>query len=101
MAESSIQHLIEDGVRRDGHVVTAPQGGPVPLSQWRRRVWLPALRETDLAPLRVHDLRHTAVALWIAAGATPTEIAARAGHTSGGDPSSTATDTCCRARRTG
>jgi integrase len=28
------------------------------------------------------DLRHTAVALWIATGATPKEVAARAGHTS-------------------
>jgi integrase len=32
--------------------------------------------------LRIHDLRHTAVALWIAAGASPQEVAARAGHTS-------------------
>jgi integrase len=32
--------------------------------------------------LRIHDLRHTAVALWIAAGATPKEVAVRAGHTS-------------------
>jgi hypothetical protein len=29
-----------------------------------------------------HDLRHTAVALWIAAGANPEEVAARAGHAS-------------------
>jgi integrase len=29
-----------------------------------------------------HDLRHTAVALWIAAGATPKEVTVRAGHTS-------------------
>jgi hypothetical protein len=29
-----------------------------------------------------YDLRHTAVALWIAAGATPKEIATRAGHSS-------------------
>ncbi len=28
-----------------------------------------------------HDLRHTAVALWMAAGANPKEVAARAGHT--------------------
>ena len=32
--------------------------------------------------LRPHDLRHTAVAFWIAAGASPKEIATRAGHTS-------------------
>ena len=32
--------------------------------------------------LRIHDLRHTAVALWMAAGAGPKQVAARAGHTS-------------------
>ena len=32
--------------------------------------------------LRIHDLRHMAVALWIAAGAGPKEVATRAGHTS-------------------
>jgi len=35
-----------------------------------------------LPGLRIHDLRHTAVALWIAAGASPKEVAVRAGHTS-------------------
>jgi hypothetical protein len=38
--------------------------------------------ERRLDGLRIHDLRHTAVALWIAAGANPKEVAARAGHTS-------------------
>lgn len=32
--------------------------------------------------VRVHDLPHTSVAVWIAAGANPKQIAARAGHTS-------------------
>jgi integrase len=32
--------------------------------------------------LRIHDLRQTAVALWIAAGAGPKEVAARARHAS-------------------
>ena len=35
-----------------------------------------------LEGLRIHDLRHTAVALWIAAGAGPKDVATRAGHTS-------------------
>jgi hypothetical protein len=46
------------------------------------RVWRPATRAASLDSLRIHDLRHTAVALWIAAGANPKEIAARAGHAS-------------------
>jgi integrase len=37
---------------------------------------------TGLSPLRPHDLRHTAVALWIAAGASPLEVSRRAGHAS-------------------
>jgi integrase len=45
-------------------------------------LWVPATRAAGLQGLRIHDLRHTAVALWIAAGATPKEVAVRAGHTS-------------------
>src|SRR5438034_584810 len=63
-------------------------------SLFRRRVWAPACVATGLGSitkvdghdhyegLRLHDLRHTAVALWIAAGASPKELAVRAGHTS-------------------
>ena len=40
------------------------------------------MRVAGLAPLRPHDLRHTAVALWIAAGANPKEVSVRAGRTS-------------------
>jgi integrase len=52
------------------------------VSNFRVNFWRPATVEANLAGLRIHDLRHTAVALWIAAGASPKEIAARAGHTS-------------------
>ena len=45
-------------------------------------MWRPATRRAELDGLRIHDLRHTAVALWIAVGANPKEVAARAGHTS-------------------
>ena len=44
--------------------------------------WQPAVKRAGLAPLRPPDLRHTAVAFWIAAGAQPLEVARRAGHTS-------------------
>ena len=61
---------------------TAPQGGPLRVIGFRARVWRPATRKAELEGLRIHDLRHTAVALWIAAGAGPKEVATRAGHTS-------------------
>jgi hypothetical protein len=51
-------------------------------NNFRRRIWRPAVRAAEFDGLRIHDLRHTAVALWIAAGASPKEVARRAGHTS-------------------
>jgi len=66
----------------DGWVFTADKGGVLRPSNFRVKVWLPAVRAAELAPLRPHDLRHTAVALWIAAGANPKEVSVRAGHTS-------------------
>jgi integrase len=66
----------------DAHVFTAERGGVLRTSNFRTKVWLPAVRAAGLEPLRPHDLRHTAVALWIAAGANPKEVAVRAGHTS-------------------
>jgi integrase len=66
----------------DDLVFTAPQGGPLRVNGFRARVWRPATRAAGLDGLRIHDLRHTAVALWIAAGANPKEVSARAGHAS-------------------
>jgi integrase len=52
------------------------------MSNFRNRFWYPALRRSNLGELRIHDLRHTAVSLWIAAGATPKEVQTWAGHAS-------------------
>lgn len=75
-------HLRAWPVHPDEPVFHAPEGGPVRLATWRRRFWAPAVTSAGVAPLRPHDLRHTAVALWIAAGASPKELATRAGHSS-------------------
>jgi integrase len=66
----------------DAPVFTAPAGGPLRATGFRGRVWRPATIAAGLEGLKIHELRHTAVALWIAAGASPKEVAARAGHTS-------------------
>jgi hypothetical protein len=63
-------------------VFKAQGGGQLRISNFRRNLWRPAVADANLEGLRIHDLRHTAVALWIAAGASPKEVAARAGHTS-------------------
>jgi integrase len=66
----------------NSQVFTAPIGGPLRVRSFRARFWVPATKAAGLEGLRIHDLRHTAVALWIAAGASPKEVAVRAGHTS-------------------
>ncbi|MCA1839897.1 MAG: site-specific integrase [Actinobacteria bacterium] len=63
-------------------VFQSPTGGPLRKSLFRTRFWLPAIEQAGLVPLRVHDLRHTAISFWIYAGAHVREITARAGHTS-------------------
>ena len=81
-ADPLAEHLTAFARGPEDLVFTAPEGGPVSLNVWRRRFWVPALKAAGLGHLRPHDLRHTAVALWIAAGAHPKEVAVRAGHTS-------------------
>jgi integrase len=75
-------HLRSYPAGPDDLVFRSSEGEPTRLSNWRRRSWEPAVTAGKLEHLRPHDLRHTAVALWIAAGASPKEIAARAGHSS-------------------
>jgi len=77
------QHLAErTGPAADALVFTSPDGGVLHPPNWRRRFWEPAVLAAGLEPLRIHDLRHTAISLWLAAGDNPKEVSRRAGHTS-------------------
>jgi integrase len=66
----------------DGLVFTAPEGGYVRLENFRRRVWAPATVAAGVAPLRIHDLRHTCASLAIAAGADVKVLQRMLGHAS-------------------
>jgi integrase len=81
VVEALAEQLARPG-SADDLVFVGPQGGTFRLAGFRHRIWRPATLAAELDGLRIHDLRHTAVALWIAAGANPKEVAARAGHTS-------------------
>jgi integrase len=74
--------LAHPGVDPDTLVFRSPDGLPIRATLFRRRFWNPAVTAAGLAPLRIHDLRHTAVSLWISEGANPKQVAAMAGHTS-------------------
>jgi integrase len=63
-------------------VFTSPGNGPLRRTNWRRRAWTPAVRESVGEPLRFHDLRHSHAAMLIAQGEHPQVIRDRLGHRS-------------------
>jgi integrase len=67
---------------RNGHVFTTPNGQPLRRTNFRRRVWQPAVAASVGEPCRFHDLRHSHAALLIAQGTHPKAIQARLGHAS-------------------
>lgn len=78
--EALKEHIARFPPDEGGFVFTAEDGGLVRRSNFRKRVWLPALSAAGLKSIRFHDLRHTAAALAIAVGAHPKALQARLGH---------------------
>ena len=66
----------------DDLVFTAPGGGVLRNTNFRSRVFDRAKKELGLPGLRVHDLRHTAASLAIAAGANVKAVQSMLGHAS-------------------
>ncbi len=66
----------------DGLVFVGPAGAPLRRTNFRQRVWLPALRTAGLPAMHFHDLRHTGNGLTANAGANLRELMTRMGHTS-------------------
>jgi integrase len=66
----------------DNLVFTGPHGAMLRRSNFRRRVWLPALADAGLPDIHFHDLRHTGNILTATAGASLRELMARMGHAS-------------------
>jgi integrase len=70
------------GPEADALVFRSTTGQPLRRAGFRRDWWLPAVAAAGLDGLRFHDLRHTFVSLWVAAGAHAKEVSVRAGHSS-------------------
>jgi integrase len=66
----------------DALVFTGQKGAPLRRSGFHRRWWVPAVNAIGADGLKFHELRHTFVALWVAAGANAKEVSVRAGHSS-------------------
>ena len=70
-------------VAPDELVFTAPNGGPLRTSNFRRNTWAPACRTSGMPEgFLVHDLRDTATSLMISAGASIKAVQRALGHAS-------------------
>jgi integrase len=76
------EHLLEfvDG-SADSLVFTAPGGGPL-FRSWGRTVLRPAVTRANLDEITFHVLRHSFVAIMVAAGCNVREVSEWAGHNS-------------------
>ena len=78
-----LEHKERFGGGPDDYVFRAPKGGPVRLANFRNRYWHRAVTAAGIdAGFAIHDQRHTAVSLWIAAGINVKEVSEFAGHES-------------------
>jgi integrase len=69
------------GKAPDAWLFEAPRGGPLRESNWKRSVgWSAATAAAGLHGFRVHDLRHTAASVWLAARADPKVVQRVLGH---------------------
>jgi len=69
------------GTAPDAWLFDAPRGGPLRESNWKRSVgWRAATAAAGVPGFRVHDLRHTAASVWLAAGADPKVVQRVLGH---------------------
>lgn len=76
------EHIQQFAVGRDDLLFTSVTGTVLRPYQFRRRHFHAGAEATGLAPLRPHDLRHSAISLWIASGANPKVVQSKAGHAS-------------------
>lgn len=66
---------------QDDPAVTSPNGKLLRSNNWRRHThWNKALKKTDLAPLTIHDLRHTYASLARKSGADLRYVQKTMGH---------------------
>jgi integrase len=79
-----IEEHLRDHVDPEGDalVFTATQGGPMFRSTFSRDVWQPAVKKAELAGVTFHTLRHSFVAILVAAGCNVREVSEWAGHNS-------------------
>ena len=77
------QHLDQFvGLEGDALAFTAAKGGPIFRSTFSHQVWQRAAKKASLPGVTFHTLRHSFVAILVAAGCNVREVSEWAGHNS-------------------
>lgn len=80
VAHELTSHITRQRLGPDDLVWTTKAGALLTEANFRVRVWRPATRAAGLDGLRIHDLRHTCIAMWSRSLASPRAAAKWAGH---------------------
>jgi integrase len=82
LAHAAQAKIESQAIAPDGLLFANRAGQPISRSTFRARVWLPAVKATQLDfPIRWHDLRHTHASWLLAGGADLKTVMDRLGHT--------------------
>ena len=83
-AQAELLKIQMDGRDPKGLVFSQENGRPLDYNNWRRRVWLEALKSAELAAPQptFHDLRHTTASNLVADGVDVASVQAFMGHES-------------------
>lgn len=83
LADVALEALDElpQPLRPDQLVFPATEGGHISLSNWRRRVWYPALERAGVERRPLYQMRHTFATLALAAGMPIDFVSRQMGHT--------------------
>jgi integrase len=83
LADLALEALddLPQALRPDQLVFSASKGGHISLSNWRRRVWYPALERAGVERRPLYQMRHTFATLALAAGMPIDFVSRQLGHT--------------------
>jgi integrase len=73
-------HIASRGLEPGNLIWTSATGSPLGETYFRSRIWQPATVAAGLEGPRIHELRHTGVAMWSRSLASPRAAAKWAGH---------------------
>ena len=77
--DAVVEHIATNGIGHDDLLFATKAGTPISRNTFRTRIWLPAVKASDI-DVGVHDLRHAHATWLLAGGADLKSVMDRMGH---------------------